>query len=118
MSEVSLVDGHIDNGLSDEDIIKALECCIKNDCDNCPFDSLLNYSDCLKGFLDLINRQKAEIERLKQKPLYDFYKEKSEAIKEFAERLKEKATSTFYEEHKYVDTEDIDNLVKEMTESK
>ena len=41
---------------------------------------------------------------------------KSEAIKEFAERLKEKATSTFYEEHKYVDTEDIDNLVKEMTE--
>ena len=24
------------------------------------------------------------------------------------------ATSTFYEERKYVDTEDIDNLVKEM----
>ena len=30
--------------------------------------------------------------------------------------MKEKATSTFYEEHKYVDTEDIDNLVKEMME--
>ena len=41
-------------------------------------------------------------------------KAKTEAIKSFAERLKEKATSTFYEEHKYVDTEDIDNLVKEM----
>ena len=39
-----------------------------------------------------------------------------QAIKEFAEKLKEKATSTFYEEHKYVDTEDIDNLVKEMME--
>ena len=39
---------------------------------------------------------------------------KAEAIKEFAERLKEKATSTFFEERKYVDTEDIDNLVKEM----
>ena len=68
----------------------------------------------------------AEIERLniRNKALtaitknYDwkFKKAKSEAIKEFAGRLKEKATSTFYEEHKYVDTEDIDNLVKEMTE--
>ena len=64
MSEVSLIDGHIDNGMTDEDIIKALECCIKNDCDNCPFDSLRNFRDCLKGFLDLINRQKAENEKL------------------------------------------------------
>lgn len=39
---------------------------------------------------------------------------RAEAIKEFAERLKEKAISTFYEERKYIDTEDIDNLVEEM----
>lgn len=76
------------------------------------------------------NRQQAEVERLRKlisavkKDLdiaisaYDkeIAEAKTEAIKEFAERLKEQATSTFYEEHKYVDTEDIDNLVKEMTE--
>ena len=76
-----------------------------------------------------IAEQQAEIARLKEfiekdqglilhltnvsKDEYD-NKIKAEAIKDFAERLKEKATSTFYEEHKYVDTEDIDYVVKEM----
>lgn len=127
MSEVSLIDGHIDNGISDEAIIKALECCIKNDCDNCPFDSLLNYSDCLKGFLDLINCQKAEVERLQKEKtklhqlIPKMIKEaKSEAIKEFAERLKifvipQKADGYTRE---IVLKSNIDNLVKEITESK
>ena len=39
---------------------------------------------------------------------------KSEGRKEFADRLKTKATSAFWEERKYVDTEDIDNTLKEM----
>ena len=83
-----------------------------------------------KKINNLIEMQQAEIEGLRRTndnlndiigDLLDDWssaieKAKSEAIKEFAERLKEKATSTFYEEHKYVDTEDIDNLVKEMTE--
>ena len=53
------------------EIIKALEVCvgIHNDCDNCP---LLEYSqatdecmtEAMSNALDLINRQKAEIERL------------------------------------------------------
>ena len=118
MSEVSLVDGHIDNGMSDEDIIKALECCIKNDCDNCPFDSFLNFRDCLKSFLDLINRQKAEIERLKQKPLYDFYKEKSEAIKEFAERVKNGMVFDGDYNDLITTKRFIKKVIKEMTESK
>ena len=72
MSEVSLVDGHIDNGMSDEDIIKALECCsyAKStiDCRKCPY-----YPDkeCVKkqctDIIDLINRKNAEIEILKEK---------------------------------------------------
>ena len=41
---------------------------------------------------------------------------KSEAIKEFAERLKEKASRGFWDELAYADVDDIDNLVKEMTE--
>ena len=43
---------------------------------------------------------------------------KSEAIKEFAERLKEKVSRGFWDELAYVDVDDIDNLVKEMTEEK
>lgn len=115
--------------MTEREIIKGLECCYTGySCKDCPY--YCGNEDCpelvIKDALDLINRQKAEIERLEE--MYDssvssernvvdnIGYEKSEAIKEFAERLKEKATSTFYEEHMYVDTEDIDNLVKEMTE--
>lgn len=55
---------------TDEQIVKALECCINADCLNCPRWSEEWYSgmcnDFLKSVLDLINRQKAEIERLKE----------------------------------------------------
>lgn len=51
--------------MTDNEIIKALECCNYNNykCDNCPYI----YKACTvyKDAIDLINRQKAEIERLK-----------------------------------------------------
>ena len=58
--------------MNDNEIIKALECCVEigeNDCQNCPYFNDVscgcrNYEN-LKDALDLINRQKAEIERLK-----------------------------------------------------
>lgn len=69
---------------------------------------------------DFINRQKAEIEQLKE--AYSVYEEttglkqvRAEAIKEFAERLKAEATL----QHGGVTVvygSCIDNLVKEMTE--
>lgn len=76
---------------------------------------------------EVIGFREAEIERLKE---YETALKKGcalsrcinkgfvqdEAYKEFAERLKAKATSTFYEEHKYVDTEDIDEVLEELTE--
>ena len=116
--------------MTDKDIIKALECCIKptSDCDNCPL-YVKGDGDCInivkQGALDLINRQQAEIERLKaearavdkdlqklDRPLIEI---RAEAIKEFAEKLKEKA----YKPNPYpyieiVTKDDIDNLVKEM----
>ena len=53
--------------MTDREIIKALECCNDCDCKGCPCNS---DSDC-KGIddaeiLDLIKRQQAEIERLKE----------------------------------------------------
>ena len=130
--------------MTDNEIIKALECCISHKgnvaCKSgCPFheqelciedgDALLKHS------LDLINRQKAEIERLKaEAECADGYadalvaKAKSEAIQEFTERLKNEIISdTAYgcdsNQHSgYYDysikigdmPEYIDDLVKEM----
>ena len=122
--------------MTDEQIVKALECCVKYEtymaCRGCPFhESGICEEDGLaleKHSLDLIKRQQAEIEDLKadkealingQLTIQKMYIDtKDKAVREFAEKLKEKATSTFYEERKYVDTEDIDELVKEMTEGK
>lgn len=85
--------------MTDTEIIKALECCCKDDCDNCPNTFGNCYSNLAGYALDLINRQQAEIERLKKKVeglsevLSDSirirYKEaQSEAVKEFADEFK------------------------------
>ena len=58
------------NKLTDEQIIKALECCQKDDCDNCP---LSNYDGCKSLLfdgdivLDLINRLKAQNKEFDEK---------------------------------------------------
>lgn len=113
--------------MTDNEIIKALECCGDpySVCAECPIkddhgcnEQLANYA------LDLINRQQAEIEKLKKeiqitKDAYTMLQTKneiikSEAVKEFAERLKEMATQGFWETDAYVGVEQIDSLVKEM----
>ena len=135
--------------MTDSDIVKALEyctnCVCNNDKDECP---LLKMSFCknylMKQSLDLINRQKAEIERLKRKlvgyePSIDsglfsqmlleqkekaeaFEKKwkaevKSEAYREFAERLRKKSrlkTVGHGEVASMLDEYEIDNLLKEL----
>ena len=173
MSEVSLVDGHIDNGISDAETVGILNEIVhlyhkdKTTIKGIPLITFLG------DILDLINRQKAEIETLnsRKKPtvtggykiengkvifysdmlngyrheykdleeivkelnlymhtdyknieLISHYKhkaqtDKTEAIKEFAGRLK---SAEYYTETGVycLDDDDIDNLVKEMTESK
>lgn len=116
--------------MTDNEIIKALECCKpkqNRNCGDCPAYDLGNFcaAELRENVLDLINRQKAEIEKLKSA--------KSEAIKEFADRLKEKdgyynhifddCVNTEFCSHNYVKgrkeksmeiRKTIDNLVKEM----
>ena len=83
-----------------------------------------------KDVIALINRKNEEIEQWKQEAIRyqnlwcmafdDIRTAKSEAIKEFAERLKGKCYEDFQETYEmlspYVTDDDIDNLVKEMTE--
>lgn len=109
--------------MTDEQIIKAFEEILKNQNNKL---SLIERAVC-DDVLSLANRQKAEIERLEKRNTLLLKKKckdintarkiiKSEAIKEFVERLKSVQTQGFWEENAYVSVNDIDNLVKEMTE--
>lgn len=90
--------------MTDNEIIKALECCstYKGKCTDCPAFVKVDRSNCkqvLFGAIEIINRQKAEIERLEElvyladnetanvRDLYFEEKsERAEAIKEFCEK--------------------------------
>lgn len=111
--------------MTDEQIIKALDCChseLGNMCSICPlFDPDNDYceDELHKNALNLINRQKAENEWLLQK----LQQAKSEAIKEFAERLKSISIGLEIGDDKkfkmtVVSTVAIDKIAKEMTEVK
>ena len=102
------------------------------------FDGIATDLVWLTAAIDLINRQKAEIERLQKEceitrayihnnglewglvSHLEFYKnQKSEVIKEFAERLKVKKATHYCKCGLSIDTtelinDDIDNLVEEM----
>lgn len=110
--------------MTDNEIIKALECCStdvrENTCPKCAFYKKHRCSTLmLNAASDLINRQKAEIERLQKNidGLNIFIKNhikviRLQAIKEFAERLK----CGVPQETGVIRCADVDNLVKEMTE--
>ena len=130
--------------MTDNEIIKALECCsIDNHigvCKECHFADVCDEDEqaLQKHALDLINRQKAEIERLEKaleeaiscfNRIESLYKikckelevAKSEAIKEFSERLKEYAKELQIGDNiswLILGVGRVDQLVKEMTEGK
>ena len=92
--------------MTDNEIIKAL---VENIAFSIRCDSVYSTINItlLKETADLINRQKAEIERLHPCYIYKY------AIKQFAERLKEKKMKSTMDS-RICTTEMIDNLVKEM----
>lgn len=116
--------------MRDNEIIKALECCADEsyeNCNECPYS--IDTVSCermklLEDSLYLINRQNAEIERLKEwENLLKAEKHsliKSEVIKEFANKLKKHSrkmqssdfSGDFWDAAVLV--EDIDNLVEEL----
>ena len=118
--------------MTDNEIIKALECCssqtTENTCGNCPLFNIGRpdcYRTLAKHSLDLINRQQAEIERLQKvndsfTDIGKLYSEiKADAIKEFAEELKQRTLiqpdyNDFVKEFLKIIHRNIDNLVKEM----
>ena len=113
--------------MTDAEIKKALECCSKHRCFECPScGESLCMKTLTKSALDLINRQQAEITSLvnsnvTMSTMYSYIKKEAEkartkAIKEFAERLKEQAyrLPTSFFEIKAVNESWIDAILKEM----
>ena len=124
--------------MTDNEIIKAFEYCSSHDdCDlNCPIEKETTEDEgCIRTIgrlaLDIINRQKAEIERLRDllhestednnrwvcdciQMQKDMEKLKAEAYKEFAERLKSKSEHFEMEKENFVSETDIDKLLAEM----
>lgn len=111
-----------DKKFTDEEIIKSLECCAKSktmrDClkSKCPFSKeweLCSSKEPQMLYLDLINRQKAEIKRYKRYYYRHEYDErekeiKTEAYQEFAKFLIDKSSKGLLR------TSDLPDYVKEM----
>ena len=122
--------------MTDNKTIKALELAIHRYKDTTHHVSCIVDINILKKAINLINRQKAEIERLEEESAdkeraytaeyclrkelkTEFKTAQSETIKEFAERLKENIpfiTSHLGNVSVMALHRTIDNLVKEMTE--
>jgi hypothetical protein len=129
--------------MTDNDIIKALECCEEDSCGcGCPRmycgDSVIECKAVLmEHALDLINRQKAKIEELYKENarqraeieklahccddcagctewICDCSNIRAEAITEFAERLKEKRNTLFDAILRFNFDNVIDQIAKEM----
>ena len=112
--------------MTDNEIIKSMQCVIGNEmlCSECTYQKVLPFPSCrmmcAKNGLDLINRQKAEIERLEEmfdssvsserNAVDNIGYEKSEAIKEFAHFVIDRSRNGV------IQISDIPDLVKEMTE--
>ena len=110
--------------MTDNEIIKALECCGRESCNGCPYRNGKCHqgNPMIRDARDLINRQKAEIESLK-KTAFDkgldlsvIYKiAKDKAIKDFAKQVKMELCYEFGGLLPSSIANRIDNLVKEMT---
>ena len=124
--------------MTDNEIIKALECCRDNDnnlnmekCfEVCPYDGECA-GEFMQDVLSLINRQKEEIKRLKNRDMQVEVSDrlereiKAEAVEEFAEKVKDTDCEEFMESY-YENAElcyefrqdqfrkHISNLIKEM----
>lgn len=117
-----------------EQIIKALECCINGNCDDCYNVLFYCMRNAITNALGFISRQKARIKELEERISYleesidcsrkeynrllqKMQQLKSEAIKEFAERLKNKIWySDWCNLERTITPEIITTVVKEMTE--
>ena len=108
--------------MTDNEIIKALECCSKNIlCGQCP---LKEKNNCINKLIERLQKENKQnfdkwliLEKRTEEKYAELYKTakevvKVEAVREFAERLKETKFKHYNDYIVY--SENIDVLVKEM----
>lgn len=117
--------------MTDAEIVKALECCANEDidCEDCPSKKCCDGDtfEMVQAVLDLIKRQKAEIERLNKEvdrlSLCVLYHDgqiadaKAEAIKELREKCIEHQDFHKGDDGKfrgYIAIEDLDYIISEI----
>lgn len=109
--------------MKDQEIIERTYCCAyADDCERCPQNDCEGVEQNLLAVLGIIDRQKAEINRLEREiqclvGLNKMYSAiRTEAVREFAERLRkeirERPTHSMEQNRNVLHY--IDNLVKEM----
>ena len=107
--------------MTDNEIIKALECCNNGNCSGCPMSvDICCITRSREEAINLINRQKTEIDKFAN--IGKMYSEiKAETVKEFAERVKEKSSKlelvssgALIKRDYTIDEKTLNNLVKEM----
>lgn len=114
--------------LTDEEVIEALECCANADCLNCPrwteeWSSGM-CADFLPSVLDLVNRQREELDDLREIVYTDrseaIKKIQSDAIKEFLTTVLEKKDIAwhFAPPHEVVPVSVLECFAREFTEGK
>ena len=110
-----------DRKFTDEEVIKALECCMRgNHCGGyCPYDDFEECTSKLtKDAIDLINRKKAEIERLQKYNTEVAFRHYNDGIKEFVGLLEtvEEVVVTLNDDETItaVDTFHIHRIAKKM----
>ena len=102
------------NKLTDSEIVEALECCNGRGCEHCPIGGKDCIHRCRNEAIDLINRQKAEIERLQKR-------QKTVVAENAITALREKCIE-HQDFHKgddgvfraYVSIEDLDQVIDEL----
>ena len=122
---------------TDEEVIKALECCLNEDCENCPartccdddtesfvkyvFDLITRLEAENRSLISEVNSYRQEVERLQnEQTIAKFEKNKDlanakvEAVKEFAERLKDKLLSKGF--YPVIFKNSMQEVYEEMTE--
>ena len=110
--------------MTDSEIIKALDCCKYDDCNNCPNVVDNCHANLIDYAISLINRQKEEIKRLnaliicKDKIIEGLDKSIEYAYNKGVQEFAEKLLNTWW--HNGYESPDVDfddfiyNLVKEM----
>lgn len=104
--------------MTDNEIVKALECCFARqapDCKNCPNENTCSEVEIIDEIIELINRKNAEIERLLQKLQNPVVAEN--AITALREKCVEHQDFHRGDDgvfRAYISIEDLDRIIDEM----